>query len=148
RHPGERLARRGSYAIQASGDRQRVGIYLAHGVETRSAAIVGFDARQIGARQGTGGDLARRERLANLGEGRVNGEAGLDRRCRSLSPCCFGHACPSVVFVVPRTTIMIQSRSPQENAMTSYDAIIIGTGQAGPALARRLAGSGMKGAGV
>jgi len=27
--------------------------------------------------------------------------------------------------------------------MTSYDAIIIGTGQAGPALARRLAGSGM-----
>ena len=28
--------------------------------------------------------------------------------------------------------------------MTSYDAIIIGTGQAGPALARRLAGSGMK----
>jgi len=28
--------------------------------------------------------------------------------------------------------------------MTSYDAIIIGTGQAGPSLARRLAGSGMK----
>ena len=28
--------------------------------------------------------------------------------------------------------------------MTSYDAIIIGTGQAGPALARRLAGAGMK----
>jgi pyruvate/2-oxoglutarate dehydrogenase complex dihydrolipoamide dehydrogenase (E3) component len=28
--------------------------------------------------------------------------------------------------------------------MTNYDAIIIGTGQAGPALARRLAGSGMK----
>lgn len=28
--------------------------------------------------------------------------------------------------------------------MTTYDAIIIGTGQAGPALARRLAGSGMK----
>src|SRR4051812_2760012 len=28
--------------------------------------------------------------------------------------------------------------------MTDYDAIIIGTGQAGPALARRLAGSGMK----
>jgi pyruvate/2-oxoglutarate dehydrogenase complex dihydrolipoamide dehydrogenase (E3) component len=28
--------------------------------------------------------------------------------------------------------------------MTSYDAIIIGTGQAGPALARRLAGSGLK----
>src|SRR5215469_11016693 len=28
--------------------------------------------------------------------------------------------------------------------MTKYDAIIIGTGQAGPALARRLAGSGMK----
>jgi pyruvate/2-oxoglutarate dehydrogenase complex dihydrolipoamide dehydrogenase (E3) component len=28
--------------------------------------------------------------------------------------------------------------------MTSYDAIIIGTGQAGPPLARRLAGSGMK----
>ncbi len=28
--------------------------------------------------------------------------------------------------------------------MTSYDAIIIGTGQAGPALARRLAGSGMQ----
>src|SRR5438874_10142826 len=27
--------------------------------------------------------------------------------------------------------------------MTRYDAIIIGTGQAGPALARRLAGSGM-----
>src|SRR6266478_5032085 len=30
-----------------------------------------------------------------------------------------------------------------ENQMTSYNAIIIGTGQAGPALARRLAGSGM-----
>jgi pyruvate/2-oxoglutarate dehydrogenase complex dihydrolipoamide dehydrogenase (E3) component len=28
--------------------------------------------------------------------------------------------------------------------MANYDAIIIGTGQAGPALARRLAGSGMK----
>src|SRR5215468_3580229 len=28
--------------------------------------------------------------------------------------------------------------------MTRYDAIIIGTGQAGPALARRLAGSGMQ----
>jgi pyruvate/2-oxoglutarate dehydrogenase complex dihydrolipoamide dehydrogenase (E3) component len=28
--------------------------------------------------------------------------------------------------------------------MTTYDAIVIGTGQAGPALARRLAGSGMK----
>ncbi|MGZ5908067.1 MAG: FAD-dependent oxidoreductase, partial [Reyranella sp.] len=28
--------------------------------------------------------------------------------------------------------------------MTNYDAIIIGTGQAGPALARRLAGAGMK----
>ena len=28
--------------------------------------------------------------------------------------------------------------------MTAYDAIIIGTGQAGPALARRMAGSGMK----
>jgi len=27
--------------------------------------------------------------------------------------------------------------------MTTYDAIIIGTGQAGPALARRLAGAGM-----
>jgi pyruvate/2-oxoglutarate dehydrogenase complex dihydrolipoamide dehydrogenase (E3) component len=31
-----------------------------------------------------------------------------------------------------------------EKEMTSYDAIIIGTGQAGPALGRRLAGSGMK----
>ena len=28
--------------------------------------------------------------------------------------------------------------------MTAYDAIIIGTGQAGPPLARRLAGKGMK----
>ena len=28
--------------------------------------------------------------------------------------------------------------------MASYDAIIIGTGQAGPPLARRLAGTGMK----
>ena len=28
--------------------------------------------------------------------------------------------------------------------MTNYDAIVIGTGQAGPSLARRLAGSGMK----
>ena len=28
--------------------------------------------------------------------------------------------------------------------MTTYDAIIIGTGQAGPPLARRLAGAGMK----
>src|SRR5271163_1786992 len=32
----------------------------------------------------------------------------------------------------------------QENGMTSYDAIIIGTGQAGPSLARRLAASSMK----
>jgi pyruvate/2-oxoglutarate dehydrogenase complex dihydrolipoamide dehydrogenase (E3) component len=31
-----------------------------------------------------------------------------------------------------------------ESGMTNYDAIIIGTGQAGPSLARRLAGSGMK----
>ena len=28
--------------------------------------------------------------------------------------------------------------------MTSYDAIVIGTGQAGPSLAARLAGAGMK----
>src|SRR5579863_9164786 len=28
--------------------------------------------------------------------------------------------------------------------MTAYDAIVIGTGQAGPPLARRLAGAGMK----
>ena len=33
---------------------------------------------------------------------------------------------------------------PQEDGMTNYDAIVIGTGQAGPALARRLAGAGMK----
>jgi pyruvate/2-oxoglutarate dehydrogenase complex dihydrolipoamide dehydrogenase (E3) component len=32
----------------------------------------------------------------------------------------------------------------QEKKMTAYDAIIIGTGQAGPPLARRLAGIGMK----
>jgi pyruvate/2-oxoglutarate dehydrogenase complex dihydrolipoamide dehydrogenase (E3) component len=32
----------------------------------------------------------------------------------------------------------------QENGMADYDAIIIGTGQAGPSLARRLAGSGQK----
>src|SRR5262245_58740380 len=32
----------------------------------------------------------------------------------------------------------------QETVMTTYDAIIIGTGQAGPALARRLAGADMK----
>jgi pyruvate/2-oxoglutarate dehydrogenase complex dihydrolipoamide dehydrogenase (E3) component len=32
----------------------------------------------------------------------------------------------------------------REMKMTAYDAIIIGTGQAGPPLARRLAGSGMK----
>src|SRR6188472_3204966 len=32
----------------------------------------------------------------------------------------------------------------REIGMATYDAIIIGTGQAGPALARRLAGSGMK----
>ena len=32
----------------------------------------------------------------------------------------------------------------RRNDMTSYDAIIIGTGQAGPSLARRLAGAGMK----
>ena len=32
----------------------------------------------------------------------------------------------------------------QEGDMASYDAIIIGTGQAGPPLARRLAGTGMK----
>src|SRR5215467_5106146 len=32
----------------------------------------------------------------------------------------------------------------RENAMASFDAIIIGTGQSGPALARRLAGAGQK----
>jgi pyruvate/2-oxoglutarate dehydrogenase complex dihydrolipoamide dehydrogenase (E3) component len=32
----------------------------------------------------------------------------------------------------------------KEHEMATYDAIIIGTGQAGPALARRLAGAGMK----
>jgi pyruvate/2-oxoglutarate dehydrogenase complex dihydrolipoamide dehydrogenase (E3) component len=39
---------------------------------------------------------------------------------------------------VPRTI------SSEENGMASHDAIIIGTGQAGPALTRRLAASGMK----
>src|SRR5262245_54990325 len=38
-----------------------------------------------------------------------------------------------------------EGRASREAGMaTTYDAIIIGTGQAGPALARRLAGSGMK----
>src|SRR5271168_5025289 len=32
----------------------------------------------------------------------------------------------------------------QEDTMAAYDAIIIGTGQAGPALARRIAGLGMQ----
>src|SRR5260370_21376344 len=40
------------------------------------------------------------------------------------------------------------AHSGMERQMTGYDAIIIGTGQAGPALARRLAGSGMAGAGI
>ena len=39
---------------------------------------------------------------------------------------------------------LIVATAKQENAMTTYDAIIVGTGQAGPPLARRLAGSGMK----
>jgi pyruvate/2-oxoglutarate dehydrogenase complex dihydrolipoamide dehydrogenase (E3) component len=34
-------------------------------------------------------------------------------------------------------------RSTMEGTMTTYDAIVIGTGQAGPALARRLAAAGM-----
>src|SRR5690349_12048888 len=33
---------------------------------------------------------------------------------------------------------------PQEDHMTKYDAIIIGTGQAGPSLARRMAARGMQ----
>jgi pyruvate/2-oxoglutarate dehydrogenase complex dihydrolipoamide dehydrogenase (E3) component len=36
------------------------------------------------------------------------------------------------------------ARTGQEWKMTEYDAIIIGTGQAGPALARRMAGLGMR----
>src|SRR5919197_4477187 len=39
---------------------------------------------------------------------------------------------------------MRASLATKETGMTTYDAIIIGTGQAGPALARRLAGAGMK----
>ena len=38
----------------------------------------------------------------------------------------------------------VKSSREGGNGMANYDAIIIGTGQAGPSLARRLAGSGMK----
>src|SRR5689334_14500610 len=47
---------------------------------------------------------------------------------------------------VTSSTCPSRRRSPggQENQMNRYDAIIIGTGQAGPSLAERLAGSGMQ----
>src|SRR5687767_9255913 len=38
------------------------------------------------------------------------------------------------------TTALLPTRSP----MASFDALIIGTGQAGPSLAARLSGAGMK----
>ena len=37
-----------------------------------------------------------------------------------------------------------RARSTEEDGMTDYDAIVIGTGQAGPSLARRLADAGQK----
>jgi pyruvate/2-oxoglutarate dehydrogenase complex dihydrolipoamide dehydrogenase (E3) component len=53
-----------------------------------------------------------------------------------------------------RATVAVARASPehlqinhahqQEDGMTTFDAILIGTGQAGPALARRLAGAGMR----
>jgi pyruvate/2-oxoglutarate dehydrogenase complex dihydrolipoamide dehydrogenase (E3) component len=55
------------------------------------------------------------------------------------------------VGFLPRSTssqravaVFMDHTGEWEEEMTAYDAIIIGTGQAGPALARRLAGSGMK----
>ena len=78
RHAGQRLARRRFYAVELGGDRQRVGIDLAHGIEARSAPVVGFDARQIGAGQGTGGDLSCAKGLGHVGErGVLDGQAGL-----------------------------------------------------------------------
>ena len=38
----------GLLAVERGGDRQRVGIDLAHRVERRAGAVVGLDAREIG----------------------------------------------------------------------------------------------------
>jgi pyruvate/2-oxoglutarate dehydrogenase complex dihydrolipoamide dehydrogenase (E3) component len=46
---------------------------------------------------------------------------------------------PLVICVVAADAL-----TEQEEKMPTYDAIIIGTAQAGPALARRMAGSGMQ----
>src|SRR4029077_8076488 len=53
-----------------------------------------------------------------------------------------GHA--RLMRVSRERCMMIAVVLRQESAMTDYDAIIIGTGQSGPPLARRLAGSGQK----
>lgn len=52
---------------------------------------------------------------------------------------------PAVIveFAAARVTFT-DDTGEEEDEMAAYDAIIIGTGQAGPALARRAAGSGMK----
>jgi pyruvate/2-oxoglutarate dehydrogenase complex dihydrolipoamide dehydrogenase (E3) component len=51
---------------------------------------------------------------------------------------------PVAVARVGSEHLQINRAHQQEDGMTTFDAIIIGTGQSGPALARRLAGAGMR----
>src|ERR1700744_4901915 len=58
-------------------------------------------------------------------------------------------SCPEILTLAPSPPTIPAGCAPgrtgeQEEKMAAYDAIIIGTGQAGPALARKMAGLGMK----
>src|SRR5262245_65921503 len=65
------------------------------------------------------------------------------RRCVPFLESSLERATVAVARATPEH-LQINHAHQQEDGMTTFDAIIIGTGQAGPALARRMAGAGMR----
>ena len=68
RQTGERLLRIGLDLVEGGGDRQRVGIDLAHRIEIGAGTVISLDAREVDAGQCAGGGAPFGERLLQLGE--------------------------------------------------------------------------------
>ena len=90
RQTGERLLRIGLDLVEGGGDRQRVGIDLAHRIEIGAGTVISLDAREIGARQRAGGGAPFGERLLQFGQRGILDANFFVRRHRG-HPCSNQH---------------------------------------------------------